>query len=263
MRRPIVAGSFYPSNPDSLLAMLRDFVHPNPDHSIIACVAPHAGYMYSGRTAGKVYSLLPQAETYVIVGPNHTGYGSAVAVSTDTWLTPLGEVEVDREFVDAMPKIVIDMDEIAHRYEHSLEVQIPFLQYINMGRKFKIVPICLGLQDEETARDVAREIIEAKEATGRDIVVIASSDMHHYLPDDECRRLDEIVIKAILSMDVSRYYKTIYDLQASVCGYGAIAVAMLYAKHYGGYAELVDYSTSGDVADKSSVVGYAGIVFKV
>ena len=126
MRHPAVAGSFYPSNPDSLLAMLREFVSPNPDPSIVACVAPHAGYMYSGRTAGRVYSLLPQVETYVIVGPNHTGYGSAVAVSTDTWLTPLGKVEVDREFVEALPKRIIDMDEIAHRYEHSLEVQVPF-----------------------------------------------------------------------------------------------------------------------------------------
>jgi len=262
MRRPAVAGSFYPSNPESLLAMLEEFVHPNPDPSVIACVAPHAGYIYSGRTAGKVYSLIPQVETYVIVGPNHTGYGSAVAVSTDTWMTPLGEVEVDEEFIDAMPKRVVDMDETAHRYEHSLEVQVPFLQYINRGRKFKIVPICLGLQDEETARDVANEIIEAKEATGKEIVLIASSDMHHYLPDDECRRLDEIVIRSILSMDVSKYYKTIYDLQASVCGYGPIAVAMIYSNHYGARAELVHYSTSGDVADKSSVVGYAGIVFR-
>ena len=263
MRHPVVAGSFYPSNPDSLLAMLNEFVSYNPDPSVIACVAPHAGYMFSGRTAGRVYSLIPQVETYVIVGPNHTGYGSAVAVSTDTWLTPLGEVEVDRDFVEALPKKIIDMDEIAHRYEHSLEVQVPFLQYINRGREFKIVPICLGLQDEETAMEVAEEIIVAKEETGKDVVVIASSDMHHYLPDEECRRLDEIVIRAILSMDVHKYYKTIYDLQASVCGYGAIAVAMIYARKYGAHAELVDYSTSGDVADKSQVVGYAGIVFRV
>ncbi len=262
MRHPVVAGSFYPSNPESLLAMLNEFVQYNPDPSVIACVSPHAGYMFSGRTAGRVYSLIPQVETYVIVGPNHTGYGSAVAVSTDTWLTPLGEVEVDLEFVEALPKRIIDLDEIAHRYEHSLEVQVPFLQFINRGREFKIVPICLGLQDEETAREVAEEIITAKEETGKEIVLIASSDMHHYLPDEECRRLDEVVIKAILSMDVSKYYKTIYDLQASVCGYGAIAVAMIYANHYNGYAELVDYSTSGDVADRSQVVGYAGIVFR-
>ncbi|AEA46619.1 MEMO1 family protein [Archaeoglobus veneficus] len=260
MRHPVVAGSFYPSNPDSLLAMLAEFVRPSPDPTIAACVAPHAGYMYSGRTAGKIYSLIPKAETYVILGPNHTGYGSMVAVSTDTWLTPLGEIEPDVEFIEAMPKVIVDMDEIAHRYEHSIEVQLPFLQYVH--KDFKIVPICLGMQDEETAREVAHEILTAEERTGRKIVVIASSDMHHYLPDRTCREADAKVIDAILSMDVARYYQTIYDMQASVCGYGAIGVVMIYAKHHNCYASLVDYSTSGDVADKSSVVGYAAIAFR-
>lgn len=255
-----MAGSFYPSNPDSLLAMLREFVQPNPDSSIIACISPHAGYMYSGRTAGKIHSLLPDAETYVIVGPNHTGYGSAVAVSMNTWATPLGNVEVDAEFVEAMPKLIVDMDETAHRYEHSLEVQIPFLQYAH--KNFKIVPICLGMQDEETAREVAYEITKAMEETGRRIVVIASSDMHHYLPDSTCRQQDGKIIDTILSMDISKYYRTIYEIQASVCGYGAIAVAMEFALHRKGYANLVDYSTSGDVADKSSVVGYAAVAFR-
>ena len=261
MRRAIVAGQFYPSDPESLKAMIQAYVQPIKDNSVIACISPHAGYIYSGRTAGKVHSLLPDVETYVIVGPNHTGYGSPVAVSTDDWQTPLGIVKVDLDFVKALPKRIIDMDEIAHRYEHSLEVQIPFLQYLHSN--FKIVPICLGLQDEETAMEVAEEIIEAEEKTRKNIVVIASSDMHHYLPDEECRRLDAEVIDAILSMDVSRFYEKIYELQASVCGYGAIAVAMSYANYHNGRAELVDYSTSGDVADKNMVVGYAGIAFKV
>jgi len=261
MRHPAVAGSFYPSNRQSLIAMLREYTMPMKDDRVVACISPHAGYVYSGKTAGKVHSLLPDAETFVIVGPNHTGVGLPVAVSTDTWVTPLGEVEVDQEFIDAMPKIIVDVDETAHRYEHSLEVQVPFLQYLH--EDFKIVPICLGLQDEETAKEVAEEILEAEEQTGRKVVVVASSDMHHYLPDEECRRLDEIVINAILSMDVRKYYETIYKLQASVCGYGCIAVAMNYAKAKRARAELVDYSTSGDVADKSAVVGYAGVVFRI
>jgi hypothetical protein len=261
MRHPAVAGSFYPSNRESLLAMLRDFTRDAKDESVIACVSPHAGYVYSGRTAGRVLSLLPDVDTFVILGPNHSGVGLPVAVSTETWVTPLGEVEVDSEFVGALPKVVVAVDESAHRYEHSLEVQVPFLQYLHDD--FKIVPICLGLQDEETAIEVAEEILEAEKRTGKKVVVIASSDMHHYLPDDECRRLDGIVIDAILSMDLGRYYKTIYDLQASVCGYGCIAVAMQYAKRKGARAELVDYSTSGDVADRSAVVGYAGIAFRV
>ncbi len=260
MRHPVVAGSFYPSSRESLLSMLSEFIRPSPDAAVKACIAPHAGYMYSGRTAGRVYSIIPKAQTYVILGPNHTGYGSMVAVSTDRWLTPLGEIEVDTEFVEAMPKTIVDMDEIAHRYEHSIEVQIPFLQYVYRG--FRIVPICLGMQDEETARDVVQEILIAERETGRDIVVIASSDMHHYLPDNRCREADAKVIDAILSMDISRYYRTIYNLQASVCGYGCIAVAMLYAVNHNCRAELVEYSTSGDVADKSSVVGYAAIAFR-
>ena len=120
----------------------------------------------------------------------------------------------------------------------------------------------MGMQDEETAREVAEEIITAKEETGKEIVVVASSDTHHYLPDEECRRRDRIVIEAILSMDVSKFYDTIYRMQASVCGYGPIAVAMIYSKHYGGFAELIDYSTSGDVEPMAEVVGYAGIVFR-
>jgi len=260
MRHPRVAGSFYPRNRESLIAMLRDFTYPSKDESIVACVSPHAGYVYSGRTAGRIHSLLPDAETFVILGPNHTGYGLPVAVSTDTWLTPLGEVKVDREFVEAMPKTIVAVDEVAHRYEHSLEVQVPFLQFLH--EDFKIVPICLGMQDEETAMEVAEEILAAEKKTARRVVVIASSDMHHYLPDEECRRLDAKVIESILSMDVKKYYDTIYRLQASVCGYGCIAVAMNYAKAKGARAELVDYSTSGDVADRSSVVGYAAIAFR-
>jgi len=260
MRHPVVAGSFYPSNKESLLSMLSEFIKPCPDTTIKACIAPHAGYMYSGRTAGRVYSLVPKAETYVILGPNHTGYGSMVAVSADRWLTPLGEIEVDTEFVNAMPRTIVDMDEIAHRYEHSIEVQIPFLQYAHGS--FRIVPICLGMQDEETARDVTQEILTAERETGRSIVVIASSDMHHYLPDNRCREADARVIDSILSMNVTKYYTTIYNMQASVCGYGCIAVAMLYASSHNCRAELIEYSTSGDVADKSSVVGYAAIAFR-
>jgi len=261
MRQPVVAGSFYPSNPDSLISLLAEFVDKRPDNSIVACVSPHAGYVYSGKTAGKTHSLLPDVETYVLIGPNHTGYGSAVAVSMDTWQTPLGKVSIDKEFIEAMPKSVVDIDETAHRYEHSLEVQIPFLQYTH--KDFKIVPICLGLQDEETVVEVTEEIIQARDETGKEIVIVASSDMHHYLSEKQCRELDGRVIDSILSMDIQSYYQAIIDMQASVCGYGAIGVAMEYAERNECYATLVDYSTSGDLGDRSSVVGYAGIVFGV
>ncbi|MFN3384372.1 MAG: MEMO1 family protein [Archaeoglobaceae archaeon] len=260
MRRPAVAGTFYPSRKENLEQMLRKFANPRKDDRIVSCVSPHAGYIYSGKTAGIVHSMLPDAETFVIVCPNHTGYGLPVAVSTDTWLTPLGKVESDLDFIKALPKKIVAEDEDAHAEEHSGEVQIPFLQFLH--RDFKIVVICLRLQDEETAKEVAQEILEAEKKTGKRTVVIASSDMHHYLSDAECRKRDKIVIDAILSMDVARYYKKIYEIDASVCGYGAIAVAMNYAIAKNAKAELVDYSTSGDVADKNFVVGYGGIVFR-
>ncbi|MEM4616894.1 MAG: MEMO1 family protein [Archaeoglobaceae archaeon] len=260
MRRPAVAGSFYPSRKEELEKMLRKFIEPKKDDKVVACVSPHAGYIYSGKTAGKVHSLLPDAETFVIICPNHTGLGLPVAVSTQSWKTPLGEVESDLEFIKAMPKRIVAEDEMAHVEEHSAEVQLPFLQFAHS--KFKIVVICLRLQDEDTAKDVAEEILQAEKKTGRKIVLIASSDMHHYLSDAECRKRDRIIIDAILSMDLARYYTKIYEIDASVCGYGAIAVAMNYAIAKNAKAELVDYSTSGEVADKSFVVGYAGIVFR-
>lgn len=260
MRRPAVAGSFYPSRKEELEKMLRRFTSSKKDERIVACVSPHAGYIYSGKTAGVVHSMLPDVETFVIICPNHTGYGLPVSVSTETWLTPLGKVESDLEFIRAMPKKIVAEDEEAHIEEHSGEVQIPFLQFLH--NNFKIAVICLRLQDEDTAKDVAEEIVEAEKKTGKKIVLVASSDMHHYLPDSECRKRDRVVIDAILSMDVARYYRKIYEIDASVCGYGAIAVAMNYAKAKKAKAELVDYSTSGDVADKSFVVGYAGIVFR-
>lgn len=256
----MVAGQFYPSNEDSLKSMISEFSTPAQNPSVHACVSPHAGYMFSGKTAGMVHSLLPDAETYVIVGPNHSGFGSAVAISMDTWITPLGEVEVDKEFVSAMSERIMDVDETAHRYEHSLEVQVPFLQYLHDD--FKIVPICLGMQDEETIKEVTTEIIQVQKKTGRKIALVASSDMHHFLPERDCRERDNRVIEAILSMNISRYFTTIYQLQASVCGYGAVGVAMEYAKHLSCEAELVDYSTSGEIAGRESVVGYAGVAFK-
>lgn len=260
MRYPKFAGSFYPSNPESLLAMLKEFTEPSrKNDDTVAIISPHAGYVYSGRTAGAVHSHLRDAETYIIVGPNHTGYGMPLALSQDEWRTPLDISKPDMDFIHAMPKISIVPDEVAFAEEHSLEVQLPFIQFLH--DEFRIVPICMGLQDEESAREVAEEIIKAYEETGKKIALVASSDMHHYLPDEECRTRDEEVIEAILNLDVKEFYRTIYEMQASVCGYGPIAVAMLVADYFGADAELIHYSTSGDVADRSFVVGYAGIAF--
>ncbi len=262
MRAPAVAGQFYPGSKNGLEKELsRCFSGIRiGEKYVIGAIVPHAGYVYSGKTAAYVYSSLPKADTYVIIGPNHTGYGSPVAVSSEAWSTPLGEVKSDNEFIKALPKKIIDLDESAHKYEHSIEVQLPFLQH-----RFKepsIVAICMGMQDEETANDVGSEIAEAVHRVKKKVVIIASSDFTHYRPDKVARENDRYYIDAILNMDVSGFYRRLLEKQASVCGYGAIAAMLTASKSLGAKkATLLKYSTSGDTSgDYSAVVGYAGII---
>ncbi len=260
MRRPVVAGQFYRSDTEGLRCQLKDYFDvPVPkEEKVRGGVVPHAGYVYSGQVAAHVYATLPSAETYVLIGPNHHAVGSTIALSGETWSTPLGNVELDKEIVDDLSSS-IDVDEVAHQYEHSIEVQLPFLQY--RFKDFKIVPICMGLQDEETAKEVSVGLINALRDR-EDVVVLASSDFTHYESDKEARENDSSVIEAIIELDTSKLYSQIYGHQISVCGYGPIAVTMETTKALGAEkGKLLKYATSGDVSgDMSSVVGYAGIV---
>ena len=265
MRRAAVAGAFYEGERTSLEIQLQDCfsgVTREEKGNVLGAVVPHAGYMYSGGVAANVYARLPMADTFVILGPNHQGIGSLVAVSADTWATPLGEVEVDRAFVDALPKRIIDMDETAHGYEHSIEVQLPFLQFLRGDKPFQLVPICMGLSDEETAREVGEDMADTIAKFDKKVVVIASSDFTHYEPDELARDKDKYVIEAIKELDVAKFYSRIYERNSSACGVGPIAAMMHAAKKLGAtQGELVKYATSGDITgDMSSVVGYGGII---
>ena len=264
MRIPVVAGQFYPSNPRTLKKDIKSYfsgITINPDPAIKGAVVPHAGYMYSGRTAAHVYAALPNADTFVIIGPNHTGYGSMVSVSSDTWSTPLGDVDSDLDLIESLPRRIIDVDESAHRYEHSIEVQIPFLQ--TLFKDFKIVPICMGLQDEETARDVSDELMDAISETDKKVVVIASSDFTHYKPAAVAYDIDHYVLDPLLELNVTEFYSRIRERDASVCGYGPIAVMMRVCRGLGANsARLLNYSNSGDVQPMAEVVGYAGVVVR-
>ena len=198
MRAPAVSGQFYPRNKNDLdreISRCFDGVQAG-EKPVLGAVVPHAGYIYSGNTAAHVYSMLPEADTFVLLGPNHTGYGSPVSVSSEKWSTPLGEVDSDIEFIKALPRRIIDTDETAHKYEHSIEVQLPFLQH--RFRDFKIVPICMGMQDEETALDVGMELAEAVRKVNKKIVIIASSDFSHYKPDKVAREDDAYFINRYL-----------------------------------------------------------------
>lgn len=261
MRRPAVAGFFYPRGERELREELeRCFSGVEiKEGEIIGAVAPHAGYMYSGRVAAHTYARIPPAETFIILGPNHQGIGSGVAVSTTNWSTPLGEVEVDGELARRLVGSIIDADESAHAYEHSIEVQIPFLQY--RFENPRILPICMGLQDEETAEEVGESIHDACEELGRNAVIIASSDFTHYEPHEVAHEKDMYVIDAILALNPSEFYRRIRQRNASVCGYGPIAAMIHAVKSRAKKCELVKYATSGDVTgDFSQVVGYASIV---
>jgi AmmeMemoRadiSam system protein B len=223
--------------------------------------------MFSGPVAAHSYYQLAidgKPETVFLFGPNHTGMGSGLAVMDEgVWRTPLGDVEINS---DAAKEVVregqiIDVDESAHSFEHSIEVQLPFLQYL-YGSEFKIVPICFLMQDLSSVREVGEAV--AKVAAQRNAVVIASSDMTHYEPQENAERKDRMALKAVEALDEARFYSTVEANRVTACGYGPIAALIKAAKILGvKEAKLLCYETSGDVTgDYSSVVGYAAVSFK-
>lgn len=263
MRSPAVAGQFYPGGAEGLRRQLDELFRgvSHEELPVLGAVVPHAGYVYSGGVAAEVYARLPKRATYVILGPNHHGLGAPVALSRETWRTPLGQVETDLEMADVLAGSIIDHDETAHMHEHSIEVQIPFLQSRFQG--FKILPIAMGLQDEETAVEVGEILAKAIKDLRRDCTIIASSDFTHYEPQETARRTDAKLIEAILNMDVAELYSRVYRYNATACGYGPIAATITASRAVGATAgKLLRYATSGDVmGDFSQVVGYGAMVF--
>jgi AmmeMemoRadiSam system protein B len=199
----------------------------------------------------------------VVFGPNHTGYGSALAVMNEgSWRTPLGDVKIDGETANKIVKEsrIVDVDDSAHSSEHSIEVQLPFLQYL-YGSEFKIVPICFLMQDLQSAKEVGKAV--AKVLAGKNAVVIASSDMTHYEPQERASKKDKQALEAVEAMDEDRFYSVVESQRISACGYGPIVALISAAKGLGAKeAKLLSYKTSGDITgDHSSVVGYAAVCF--
>jgi AmmeMemoRadiSam system protein B len=279
-RRPCQAGAFYAGTADALKKQIEScFLHelgpgkipevvkagPSP-RSVVGLVCPHAGYMYSGPVAAHAYYMLAvdsKPDVVVLLGPNHTGYGSALAVMNEGyWTTPLGDVKVDGESANRIVQEshIVDVDDSAHRFEHSIEVQLPFLQYL-YGSRFRIVPICFLMQDLTSAREVGQAA--AKVLAGKNAIIIASSDMTHYEPHQTAEKKDRLALKALEEMEEEKFYSTIKAHNMSVCGYGSIAALIVAAKILGAKeAKLLCYKTSGDVTgDYSSVVGYAAVCF--
>ncbi len=277
IRKPAVAGSFYPSDRDELSKLIDDcYLHPLGPGSLppakkgttktVAIVSPHAGYVYSGPVAAHSYlhvSSLPDPELIIIAAPNHYGIGSGVSSAKGgEWETPIGRMKVDAEAAEQLAAVsgVVDFDPAAHRLEHSLEVQLPFLQKI-YGDSVPFVPISLAFQDIETTRSVAAGV--AAIAKGRRAVLVASSDFTHYEPVEQARKKDLALIKDIKSMDVDSFYSTLERLQVTACGFGAISTIMQAAKALGfKKGELLKYASSGDTTgDNNQVVGYGSLRF--
>lgn len=266
IREPVVAGQFYPGSQASLRKQIEAFL--DKDAAKIdakAVVLPHAGYVYSGAVAGKTISQVNIKDTCIILGPNHTGYGAPFSIMTEGfWKTPLGQVEIDRELARAIlsESHFIKEDELAHRYEHSLEVEIPFLQCLK--KSCKIVPIVASTADLETYRKVGQEIAAAIKKLGRenDVLIVASSDMTHYESQEQASLKDREAIDAILKLDEEALLKKIRALDISMCGFAPVIITLSCIKELGAkQGRLVKYQTSGDVTkDFSAVVGYAGII---
>jgi AmmeMemoRadiSam system protein B len=274
IRQPVVAGSFYSYDPEILKKQISEsFSHklgPNgfKKQEFIAAVVPHAGYMYSGPVAAWVYSRIEKAN-YIIVGTNHSGMGSQFALMRNgLWKTPLGEVAIKEDVAEKILKEskIIEHDVIAHQHEHSIEVQLPFLQYRYNG-DFKFVPIVIlnEFADDvllENCRLIGKAIANVIKKEKEKWIVLASSDFSHYLPQKTAKKIDLSLIEEIKKLDEKKFFEKISEKNASVCGFGGIAATIVAAKELGAKkAELLKYATSGDITgDASSVVGYASII---
>ena len=263
IRPPAVAGRFYPAKPEKLLDEVRSYTSGAQEKfRAIGCLVPHAGYLYSGHVAGAVYARLQLPKTFIVLCPNHTGMGQPLAIMSEgRWLTPLGEVQIDSHIARALkadfPPLVEDV--MAHRAEHALEVQLPFLQAL-VG-EFKFVPIAIGVGHIEILQALGEAIAGVISAESERPLVIASSDMNHYESDEITRVKDRKAIEKILALDAPGLFEIVRQQDISMCGYGP-AVAMLTAARRLGAssARMIKYATSGDISgDRDLVVGYAGI----
>lgn len=267
LRLPAVSGRFYPSNPGELTSLVHRFARAEPDtprHRVRACLVPHAGYIYSGHVAGAVYAQIELPKKILILGVRHFPRGKPLAIlSSGAWRTPLGDAPIDAALAEllrtACPLLQEDME--AHRVEHSLEVQLPFLQILAPG--FTFVPLAVGTLQFEDLVTVGEGIARVLSGSSEEILLLTTSDLNHYEDDETTRRKDRKAIDRLLALDARGLFDVCLNEEISMCGLGP-AVAMLTALRTLGSAsaELVCYATSADVTgDRDAVVGYPGMVF--
>lgn len=265
IRNPAVAGMFYPALPAVLRSDLLELTEgrtPPSSPRGLALLVPHAGYIYSGRVAAATYTSVALSDRVVILGPNHTGRGRPIALfDRGVWRSPLGDVPVDPTMAEA---ILVrcgsaEVDEAAHRSEHSLEVQVPFLQFL-CGR-MSFVPVCIGTLHLPVLLDLGRAVAGAIRECGGDVLVVISSDMSHYVPAEVAEREDRKAIDRILALDPEGLHRVVLAEQIGMCGIAPAVVGLAAVRELGARAaRVIAYATSADrTGDRGSVVGYAGV----
>jgi AmmeMemoRadiSam system protein B len=263
VRQPAVAGTFYPGGAQQLRAQLQAlFPAAGGTAPALGVVVPHAGYVYSGRVAAAVYARVALPDRCIILGPNHTGRGAGAAImSAGEWETPLGRLAIDAELAAAIRAHTpgVAEDPVAHAREHSIEVQLPFLQHL--GRPTRFVPLCLLRHEFAACADVGQGLAAAVSQIAAPVLLVASTDMSHYLPRDQATALDRRALDAILALDAEGLHAVVRRLGISMCGVHAVTAMLVAARALGaGRAELVRYTDSGEAAgDTRQVVGYAGL----
>ncbi|WP_458456362.1 AmmeMemoRadiSam system protein B [Methanobrevibacter sp.] len=281
IRQPAVAGAFYPRDADNLTQLIESCFLDDSGVGFIPelnnfegteypinIMVPHAGYQYSGAIASHGYCKLVQngfPEVFIIISPNHTGFGTEISIFNEgEWITPLGSVEVDSQFADEIisQSDIATADFSAHIREHSIEVQLPFLQYFSSD--FKIVPITMGTQNFVTSADLSRAISEAGKKLGKSYAIIASTDLSHFNNQEKANKVDSFVLEDIEDMNEFKLFEEVVQYNITMCGYGPVMTTISISKMSNkNKAEILAYQTSGDVTgDFTSVVGYASGVFK-
>jgi len=266
IRPPAVAGQFYHDSEALLQSQVEQCLNRHAvKEKVIGALSPHAGLMYSGHVAGAVYSAISFPETFILLGPNHTGVGARFSLmDSGEWEIPTGVLAIDEELAEAIAAEVpvLSRDMQAHRFEHSLEVQLPFIAYFSSSSR--IIPIAVMNASLEECKIVGEGIASAVRHSGRPVVVVASSDMSHYVSAAVAGELDKLALRDLFNLNPEGLYNTVLNNNISMCGF-IPATIMLYAVRSLGAIEarLIKYATSGEVTgDYDYVVGYAGVVIK-
>jgi MEMO1 family protein len=267
LRLPAVAGQFYPGKPNELAAAVRAYTNADNEQPKVkarACLVPHAGYMFSGGVAGAVFGRITLPQTILVIGVRHYPQGAPLAIlSEGAWRTPLGDVPIDSSLAARLRAecAALREDSVAHSREHSLEVELPFLQVLAPG--FSFVPVAVGTIRFDELREMGEGIARALRNTPEDVLIVTSSDMNHYEDDSVTRDKDKKAIDCLLGFNPKGLYDVCREEHISMCGLGPAVTMLTAIKQLGAStAELVRYATSGDInGNRDEVVGYAGMIF--